>query len=234
MGIATTYNYSIKYNAWTVLGYLPMNDAKPDKRPRKDTLATRGHIVDAAEALFAEHGVDNVTLLDIARAAGQSNRNAPQYHFGDKMGLINAVLNKHSDLISVRRKVIMDALAQKDAPTLRELVDAYVLPVAWHVDSTENSLAYLLINCQLMTSGTFAELTVQRTGNYPEVRQLMKMINGLINAENRTQREFKKQLIQTMVFHGLASFYSTGDTRHSKAFIETLCSSVEAVLQVGS
>ena len=46
-----------------------MKDAKPDKRPRKDTLATRGHIVDAAEALFAEHGVDNVTLLDIARAA---------------------------------------------------------------------------------------------------------------------------------------------------------------------
>jgi AcrR family transcriptional regulator len=33
-------------------------------------------MVDAAEALFAEHGVDNVTMLDIARAAGQGNRNA--------------------------------------------------------------------------------------------------------------------------------------------------------------
>ncbi len=214
--------------------YLPMNDPKPAKRPRKDTLETRRHIVDAAEALFAEHGVDNVTLLDIARSAGQSNRYAPQYHFGDKAGLVNAVLNKHSDLISVRRKALVAALVQKDSPTLRELVDAYVLPVAWHVDSTENSLAYLLINCQLMTSRSFAELTAQRTGHYPEVRQLMKMINGLMNAQNRTQREFKKQLIQTMVFHGLASFYSAGDTRHSKAFIAALCSSVEAVLQVGS
>ncbi|MBK8289530.1 MAG: hypothetical protein IPK95_13665 [Cellvibrionales bacterium] len=58
--------------------------------------------------------MDNVTLLDIARASEQKNRNAPQYHFGDKAGLINAVLNKHSDLISVRRKAMMDALAEKN------------------------------------------------------------------------------------------------------------------------
>ena len=213
-----------------------MSDTKPEKQPlrqlRKDTLETRRQIVDAAEALFAEHGVDNVTLLDIA--SEQKNRNAPQYHFGDKAGLINAVLNKHSDLISVRRKAMMDALAEKESPSLRELADAYVLPLALHIDSTENSLAYLLINCQLMTSKSFAALTAERTGHYPEVRQLMKMIHRVMGDGNRKQQEFKQQLVQTMVFHGLAGFYSSGDRKHSKAFIDTLCTSVEAVLKTAS
>ena len=75
-----------------------MHTPETARQPRKDTLATRRHMIDAAESLFAEHGVDNVTMLDIARAAGQKNRNAPQYHFGDKAGIINAVLDKHSDL----------------------------------------------------------------------------------------------------------------------------------------
>jgi AcrR family transcriptional regulator len=211
-----------------------MSDTTPNKPTRKDTLETRRQIVDAAEALFAEHGVDNVTLLDIARASEQKNRNAPQYHFGDKAGLINAVLNKHSDLISVRRKAMIDALTEKDSPSLRELADAYVLPLALHIDSTENSLAYLLINCQLMTSQSFAALTAERTGHYPEVRQLMKMIHRVMGTGNRKQQEFKQQLVQTMVFHGLAGFYASGERKHSKAFIETLCASVEAVLKMDS
>ncbi len=211
-----------------------MNAIAPAKRLRKDTLATRRQIVDAAEALFAEHGVDNVTLLDIARAAEQKNRNAPQYHFGDKNSLINAVLNKHSDLIALRRKDMMDALAEKTAPTMRELVEALVLPVALHVDSTENSLAYLMINCQLLTSKAFPELAAQRTGHYPEVRELMKMINSTIGVGSSAQREFKQLLVHTMLFHGLVGFYASGDTRNSKTFIETLCASVEAVLQAAS
>lgn len=210
-----------------------MNETTPNKPPRKDTLETRRLIVDAAEALFAEHGVDNVTLLNIARAAEQKNRNAPQYHFNDKAGLINAVLDKHSDLISVRRKTMMDTLAKNESPSLRNLVEAYVLPLAQHVDSTENSLAYLLISCQLMTSPAFSSLTAERTSHYPEVRQLMRMINQQMAAENRKQQAFKQQIVHSMVFHGLASFYSSVDTKNSKAFIETLCRSVEAVLHAG-
>lgn len=208
-----------------------MNEVGPARRLRRDTLETRRHIVDAAEALFAEHGVDNVTLLDIARASGQKNRNAPQYHFGDKAGLINAVLDKHSDLISARRQAMMEALQAKTSPTLRELVEAYVLPVAQHVDSTENSLTYLLLNSQLLTSGAFAGLTQERANRYPEVQQLTKMMSRLMAADSPAERQSKILLIQTMVFHGLAGFYASG-ARHNQRFIQTLCAGVEAVLAV--
>ncbi|MGI9284195.1 MAG: TetR family transcriptional regulator [Pseudomonadales bacterium] len=41
---------------------------------RKHTLATRNRIIDTAEILFAERGVDNTSLLDIAKATQQENR----------------------------------------------------------------------------------------------------------------------------------------------------------------
>ena len=43
---------------------------------RKDTVATRKRIIDTAEKLFAEKGVEATSLLDIARASGQKNRSA--------------------------------------------------------------------------------------------------------------------------------------------------------------
>ena len=76
------------------------------KPARKDGLETKRRLVDTAERLFAEQGVEQVTLVDVSREAGQKNRNAAQYHFGDRVGLINAVLDKHSDMITQRRQLL--------------------------------------------------------------------------------------------------------------------------------
>ena len=190
-------------------------------------------MIDAAESLFAEHGVDNVTMLDIARAAGQKNRNAPQYHFGDKAGIINAVLDKHSDLISLRRREMMEAIAARGAPTLRDLVEAYVLPVALHVEDNPNGRAFLLINSQLRTSGSFARLVAERAARYPEVVELTKKLGMSMRSANRAERESKILLIQTLVFHGLAGYHASGKTVRGKQFLVTLCASVEAVLAAG-
>ena len=210
-----------------------MHTPETARQPRKDTLATRRHMIDAAESLFAEHGVDNVTMLDIARAAGQKNRNAPQYHFGDKAGIINAVLDKHSDLISLRRREMMDAIAARGAPTLRDLVDAYVLPVALHVEDNPNGRAFLLINSQLRTSGSFARLVAERAARYPEVVELTKKLGMSMRSANRAERESKILLIQTLVFHGLAGYHASGKTVRGKQFLAALCASVEAVLAAG-
>ncbi len=198
---------------------------------RKDTRLTRQRIVDAAERLFAEHGIDNVTLLDIARSAQQKNRGALQYHFGDKSGLINAVLDKHGDQISRRRKPLVDALIARVEPTLKDLVEAYVLPVAQHVDATPNTQAFLLINAQIMTSPEFTSLALARAERYPEVRQLMAMMLKAIPAASKKRRDFKVLLIRSMVFHALAAHFSTTSARLNKPLLDTLCSSVLAVLE---
>jgi AcrR family transcriptional regulator len=64
--------------------------------------ATREAIMQTAERLFAERGLEGVSLREIATASGQRNNNAAQYHFGDRDGLIKAIyayrayeLNEH-------------------------------------------------------------------------------------------------------------------------------------------
>jgi len=49
-------------------------------------------IIDVAERLFAESGIHAVAMREIARVAGCRNVAVVQYHFGDKAGLINAIL----------------------------------------------------------------------------------------------------------------------------------------------
>ena len=45
---------------------------------------TRQKIIDAAEALMAERGVEAVSINEIVKAAGQRNPSALNYHFGNK------------------------------------------------------------------------------------------------------------------------------------------------------
>ena len=45
-----------------------------------------------AQRLFAQHGIDGVTVADIVAAAGQRNKASLQYHFGSKDELIGELL----------------------------------------------------------------------------------------------------------------------------------------------
>lgn len=65
-------------------------------------------LIQAAERLFAERGSDAVSLREITAAAGATNASAIQYHFGDRRGLIRAVLAKHDAAIEARRHALLD------------------------------------------------------------------------------------------------------------------------------
>jgi AcrR family transcriptional regulator len=53
--------------------------------------STKEQIVRAAERLFAEHGLEGVSLRQIGAAAGNGNNSAVQYHFGSKEALVRAI-----------------------------------------------------------------------------------------------------------------------------------------------
>lgn len=70
----------------------PPGPARP-KRARGDQ--TRERILDVAERLYSERGVDGVSLREIRLAAGQRNSSAIQFHFGDAIGLQLALSKRH-------------------------------------------------------------------------------------------------------------------------------------------
>ena len=71
--------------------------------------ATKLQLINAAEQLFAERGIDAVSLREITTAAGVRNSTALQYHFGDRHGILREVLRKHHGEVEQRRHALLDA-----------------------------------------------------------------------------------------------------------------------------
>ena len=68
---------------------------------------TKQQILDAAECLFSEHGIEAVPLRRIIAEAGV-NSAAIHYHFGSKEGLVRAVFARRFDPINRERMDMLD------------------------------------------------------------------------------------------------------------------------------
>ncbi|WP_297005007.1 TetR/AcrR family transcriptional regulator [uncultured Corynebacterium sp.] len=86
----------------------------------------REALLDAAEALFALHGIDAVSDRAIAEEAGTANHSAVGYHFGGRDGLLCALLARETEGKAATRAAMVDALP--GPPTVRDALVAHVLP----------------------------------------------------------------------------------------------------------
>ncbi|WP_328403339.1 TetR/AcrR family transcriptional regulator [Streptomyces sp. NBC_00390] len=116
------------------------------QRPRD----TRGTLIRAAERLFAAKGVDGVSLSEIKRAAGQRNAMALQYHFGDRAGLLRAVLDKHLPAVDAGREVLLQQYEDSGSADLRSLAGALVLPAAAKLGDPDGGREFLQIVAELL------------------------------------------------------------------------------------
>jgi len=189
---------------------------------RKDTLATRRCIIDTAERLFAERGVESTSLLEIARAAGQKNRSALQYHFTNKDGLLNAVLDKHAESISRARSLMLDELEQRGSYTLYELVEALVLPMASQLDNEDGGRAFLKIHSQLMTTEVHRELRQRRDDSDTNTRRLVAMAADFMPTDDRDGLRARLALTGCLLIHGLAIYLSQTDPIARTTYLHVL------------
>jgi AcrR family transcriptional regulator len=132
--------------------------------PRSPEPARR-KLLDAALALFAERGISGSTMREIRIAAGQSNTAALQYHFGDRAGLLRALLERELPPLVARRK---ELLAISDDPW--SVAAVFVLPFAEMATGSEHQKLVVRFLSQLLDdhSLTFQEILdlVGDTGTY--------------------------------------------------------------------
>ena len=100
-------------------------------------------LIRAAEDLFAERGSEAVSLRDIVTASGVSNASAIQYHFGDRGGLIQAILDKHEPAVDRHRLQLLDTYVAAEVDDMRELASALVLPLAKELENADGGVGYL-------------------------------------------------------------------------------------------
>jgi len=77
--------------------------------------ATQSRILDAAEALFMEHGFEATSLRQITSVAGV-NLAAVNYHFGSKDDLFEAVLTRRLDPMNQERIALLTRFEQDAHP----------------------------------------------------------------------------------------------------------------------
>jgi AcrR family transcriptional regulator len=98
----------------------------PDVKP-----SVKEQLVLVAERLFAQHGVEGVSLRQIGLAAGNANNSAVQYHFGSKQQLIQAIYEYRLTGLCARRE---ELIAQRRPDDLRSWVDCQLHAVIEQAD----------------------------------------------------------------------------------------------------
>ncbi|WP_178130974.1 TetR/AcrR family transcriptional regulator [Reyranella sp. CPCC 100927] len=106
---------------------------------------TRLRILDAAERLFAENGIDGTSLRGIMAAAKVSISQI-NYHFGTKEALLHAIFVRRAvPQIQARLKLLDDVRGVPPEQRLEELVRTYFAPIEWFVAGDRESVDFVRI-----------------------------------------------------------------------------------------
>ena len=202
--------------------------------------ATRAKLITVAEQLFAEHGVDGVTLNEIGKAAGQRNAAVCQYHFGNKEGLLQAIIDKHVPGIAARRHALLDQLEQEGRGSLRDVVKAFVYPVAEKLLDADGGRDFIRINAQLVAIHTVSS---QHLGTsplkLPSSARLARALEDALLPYKLPEAVLKQRtmLAAVLLFHGLADHTRMRDVVEQKEsamdtqlFVQTLEDAMVAML----
>ena len=172
--------------------------------------ATRAKLIAVAERLFAEQGVQAVSLNEINKAAEQRHGSACQYHFGNKDGLIQAILDKHVPGIARQRDCLFDEMeAAGGVPTIEQVVSAFARPVAAKLLDLDGGKEFVRLNAQLVAVHA---LSMARECPAPFAAPLTGRLNRMLNlaltGRSIPPHVASRRLIiaSVMLFHSLADY----------------------------
>ena len=116
---------------------------------------------------------------DLERA-GQRNESAIHYHFGSRAGLIVAILEPREDVrgpIEAERERWLDDLASRaESPTLRDAVEAFVLPAMAYLASHDGR-SLIRVAAQVMRT---LPLELRVDPNVPSDRRVTDLMGSLL------------------------------------------------------
>ncbi len=194
--------------------------------------ATRELLISTATRLFAQQGLDGVSLAEINRAAGQRNATALHYHFGGKEGMLQAVFDKHRPRVNALREEMLAALSER--PKLQQVIAVLVAPLAEQVRDADGGADYLQFLGQVNITPDIPRDALDKTSSHILADQQRRFAQALesVPAEHR---QLRSEFMLQMVFAALASYAKEvqvdgfKEQRHEQV-VEQLTRSAAAVL----
>jgi AcrR family transcriptional regulator len=195
----------------------PAAPSSPDGRTR---------LIDTAEQLLDERGLDAVSLRAVASAAGHRNPSAVHYHFGDREQLLLAVFERRHGPIEARRTTLIDDLDRRGDATPRELVAAALLPLADEL-RTVGGRRYL----RLLLQGSVHPGFYQRTAmsSSPSLLRTALQLLPQVAHLPEEQRVHRLRMAIGLALYALADQARLIDTEHPPRPVldhDTFCSTL--------
>jgi AcrR family transcriptional regulator len=164
--------------------------------------ATRERILDAAERLFAEHGVYAVSNRAVAEAAGQGNNAVVGYHFGTKADLVRALIRRHTAEMDTIRERMVAAVGER--PGVRDWVDCLVLPIAEHLEALGSPTWYARFGAQLMTDPSLHEMMATEALNSAALHRVLDGLNACLPSLPPDIRRERSDICRLLLVHHFA------------------------------
>lgn len=156
----------------------------------------RDALLDAAEELFARNGIGAVSNRRIVEHAGAANHSAVAYHFGGRDGLLRALVGRHHEEMSRRRRELMEQLG--DSPNIHELVSARLRPLFELLDSLPKPSWRAQFMSQVTAVPSAVEVAKEVVGdaNLPDD---LRFINGAVDGIPESVLRGRAYLLGSMV-----------------------------------
>jgi len=195
---------------------------------------TREMLVRAAVQLFAEQGIDAVSLAQINRAAGQRNATAAHYHFGGKAGLVQAIFDKHRSRVDVLRETMLADLPEQ--ASLKQVLAVLIVPLAEQVRDADGGIHYLRFLAQIMNRGEADGGAVDQHDS-PALQEQSRRFQIALRDVPVELAGMRMGFVVTMIFNSLARYAQSvsqqglDEDRHS-VLIEQLTAAAAGALAI--
>lgn len=153
-------------------------EAKSKDQGQKET---RVRLIATAERLFAERGIDAVSMRLINREAGQLNTSSIHYYFGNREAVIEAVVQRRMSVINERRLALLEQLRAGGAEIgLRDIVASYVHPLAGQAGADGGGGNYVRFLAQAYASAEIDIAALARGRWDQSLQQVAEMARALL------------------------------------------------------
>jgi AcrR family transcriptional regulator len=199
---------------------------------------TRDRFIEVAQQLFAERSIDSVSLNEITVAAQQKNRNALQYHFGNRDGLLQAIIDRHATRVHELRAAWLRSSAAQSAKPSRRAARGLVYPLAQYIEENPTAVHYIKILSQLAALNNQVLNPQARSSiSFQSEDALTQIMTQAIKHLQQAEAQRRLFLSVSITFHGMAdacrAFEATDTSNTLKqrpAMFEQVALAVESLL----
>lgn len=169
------------------------------------SLPPKEAMIISAERLFAIHGMEGVSMRQIALDAGQRNESAAVYHFGTREGLIRAILDHRIPALDVRRRKLLDDAKRTAGGTVtgRMIASIFVLPIADEVFSNWRKCYWVRFISQLWSIEKFQHLAEKFQSSSPALSEANDLVLDIPNVDLSVLK-LRRDILRRNVVWGLS------------------------------